>query len=225
MSDTSVLSPRAARSAAFALVAGTLAGLVTMALHPTGQDVVHGASAGGRNVLVRAVHLLAIVGQASVMAGTLGIVAALRRRRDLAVGGAAFFLLASGAVIIAAAMSGFVAPGALRGYQDADEAGRASMRALLHYTGTINQAFALLYVVLTAIAILLWSSAILREEAPVAFPRGLARYGLLLGAALLGAMLSGRLPLDIHGFGLVVLTTGGWMTWAARSLWRWRADR
>ena len=37
------------RNAAIALVTGSLAGLVTMALHPTGRDVVHNASAGMSN--------------------------------------------------------------------------------------------------------------------------------------------------------------------------------
>src|SRR5687768_3345602 len=74
------------RTAALALVAGSLAGLVTMVLHPTGRDVVHGASVGGANVLNAAVHGLAIGAQPLVLAGALAIVLRLRARRDLAVG-------------------------------------------------------------------------------------------------------------------------------------------
>src|SRR5712671_3294624 len=96
------------RTAAIAIFAGIVCGLFTMALHPTGRDVVHNASAGTSNALVMAVHALALIGQPLLLAGTLQLT--LRLRRDLAVGGYAFFALASVAVVVAVVASGFISP-------------------------------------------------------------------------------------------------------------------
>lgn len=209
------------RSAALAITAGSLAGLATMALHPTGRDVVQAASSGGTNALVAAVHWLAIGAQPLVLAGTLALTLRLRARRDLAVGASVFYALASVAVIIAAVASGILAPAVLRNLREADEPTRALMTNGLRYTGLLNQAFASVYVVFSAIAILLWSAAMLvgRE-----LPRALGVYGLVLGAVLLLGVASGHLRLGIHGFGLVVLGVGVWMVWAAGWLWQRSVD-
>ena len=205
------------RSAALALVAGSLAGLVVMALHPTGGEVSREASAGGGMVLVQAVHWLAIVAQPLLLAGTLAITMSLRARRDAAVAAYIFFAVGSVAILIAAAASGLVSPAVLGGMHDTDSSGTMSMENALHYTFLLNQAFARIYVVLGALAIVLWSWAILGGRE---LPRALAVYGLVLGAVLVMGLASGHLTLGIHGFGLVILGQSVWMIWAAAALWR-----
>lgn len=207
------------RSAAKAILVGIAAGLATMLLHPTGHDVLREASAGRSNALAAGVHWLAILAQPLVLAGTLALTLRLRARRDLAIGAFVFFAFGSVMVIVAAVMSGLVAPAVLRGIGEADEAARALRMAQLRHTGLMNQAFAAVYVVSTGIAILLWSWAMLvgREIA-----RGLAVYGLILGAALTVGVLSGVLHLGIHGFLLVVLGVGAWMGWVA--VWLWHSE-
>jgi hypothetical protein len=213
---------RSDRSAALAITAGTLAGLVTMALHPSGNDVAQDAVHGTTNLLAPAVHWLAIVAQPFVLAGTLALTLRLRERRDLAVGAFVCFALASAAVMVAAAMSGLVFPAALRGVREADAAARVIITNNLRYTGLVNQAFAAVYVVLTALAVMTWSSAMLAGNE---MPRALAGYGLVLGVLLLLGILSGHLSLGIHGFGAVVLGVGIWLIWAARVLWVGTTDR
>lgn len=205
------------RSAALAIVTGTLAGFATMLLHPTGQDVVREASAGRSNALVAGVHWLAIVVQPLILAGTLALTLRLRARRDLSIAGFAFFTVGTVTVIFAAIMSGLVAPAVVRGLGDADEAGRALRLAQLRQAGIMNHAFAAVYVVCAGIGIALWSAAMLagREMA-----RGLALFGLVLGAALPLGIFSGRLGVGIHGFSAVVLVVGVWLVWAAVLLWR-----
>lgn len=205
------------RSAAVALVTCSIAGLVVMALHPTGGEVSREASAGGAMALVQGVHWLAIVAQPLLLAGTLAITMRLRVRRDAAVAAYIFFAVASAAILIAAAASGLVSPGVLRGMHDSGAGVTMSMENALHYTFLLNQAFARIYVVLGAIAIALWSWAILGGRE---LPRALGFYGLLFGAALVVGLASGQLTLGIHGFGLVILGQGVWMTWAAVVLWR-----
>jgi hypothetical protein len=205
------------RPAAIALVAGSVAGLVTMALHPTAHDVVQNASTGATNTLVTTVHMLALLGQALVLAGTLALTLRLRAHRDVAVGAYVFFALASVAGMIGAVASGFLAPGVLHGLAAADESTRATMLNALHYAGVVNQTFVRIYVLFSGVAILLWSGAMLPSRE---LPRALAIYGRLLGVALTLGAASGHLRLDVHGFGLVVLGQDVWMTWAAVHLWR-----
>jgi hypothetical protein len=205
------------RNAAIALLAGSLGGLVTMALHPTGRDVMRNASAGASNTLAVAVHVLALLAQPLLLAGTLALIPKLRARRDMAIAAYIFFATATVAVIIAAVASGIVAPGVVSGWAEADAPARAVMMNTLAYTGRLNQAFALVYVTFSAVAIVLWSVAALGGGE---LPRTLALCGILLGAGLVAGMLSGWLHLDVHGFGLVVLGEGAWMAWVAALLWR-----
>ena len=205
------------RSAAIAMITGSAAGLVTMALHPTGHDVVRNATEGASNMLNSSVHLLAIVAQPLVLAGTLGMTMNLNKRRDLAFGGLAFFAIASFSVIIAALASGFIAPAVLEGMDTATEARRAGMLGALGYTGLLNQAFAKLYVVLAGVALILWSAAIVSGRE---LSRWLGAYGIVLGLLMVVIVALNAVKLDIHGFGAVAILVGTWMVWAAINLLR-----
>jgi hypothetical protein len=204
------------RSAALALTAGSVAGLVVMAFHPTGSEAA-GDATGRTLTVVAAVHWLAIVAQPVLLAGAVGLTAHLRTRRDTAVAALVFFAVASLAVLIAAAASGLVSPGVLRGMHDSDAGGTMSMQNALHYTWLLNQAFARIYVVLGATGIALWSWAVLGGHE---LPRALGFYGLALGGVLVLGLASGHLSLGVHGFGLVILGQSVWMIWAAAGLWR-----
>jgi hypothetical protein len=80
-------------------------------------------------------------------------------------------------------------------------------RALLGYTGAINQAFATVFVVGWSVAMVAWSAAIVRSAA---LPRWLGWYGLVVGGVLLAVTALGRLRLDVHHFGLIVMAQGVW---------------
>lgn len=71
--------------------------------------------------------------------------------------------------------------------------------------------------VASAVAIALWSAAIVRERA---LARGIGLYGLLLGAVLVVAIASGHLTLDVHGFGLVTLGQAVWFVGMGVFLWQ-----
>jgi hypothetical protein len=71
----------------------------------------------------------------------------------------------------------------------------------------LNQAFASVYVVGSCVAIVLWSIAILKTRQLAA---GLGIYGIVLGFAIVAALFSGMLALDVHGFGLVTFTQSIW---------------
>jgi hypothetical protein len=205
------------RSAAYALIAGSAAGLVTMMFHPTGHDVIANASSGARNTLNISVHLLAIGGQALVLAGALAITARLRKHRDLAIAAYVFFAVSGVAVMIAAIASGLIAPAVLERMAGASDAEREVMLSNLRFTGIINQAFAKVYVVFAGIAVLLWSVAILKGAE---LNRRIGAYGIVLGAVFIVGIATGLLPLHVHGFLAVVVGLGLWFVTAARDLMR-----
>ncbi len=205
------------RTAGIALIAGSLGGLLTMILHPTGSDVVNNAATGAANTLNASVHLLAIISQPLVLSGALGLTVNLKDRRDFAFAGFVFFALASFAVIIAAAASGLVASSVVAGLAKATDAQRAAAMGALGYTSVLNQAFAKVYVALGGVALILWSLAMIKGRE---MGRALGVYGMVVGLLMVSIAIGGWVVLDIHGFGAVVIAVGAWFVWAAIGLIR-----
>jgi hypothetical protein len=133
-------------------------------------------------------------------------------RRDLAVLGYAFYVLGAIGAMIAAVASGLIAPEAA---QLVTTGGMSPLR----YTRLINQSFALIYAVLTAVALVVWSAALLIGRD--GYGR-LAIYGLVVGPLLLIVVVGGLLPLNVHGFGVVVGAQGIWCLSVASLLWERR---
>lgn len=198
------------RAAGIALIAGSLAGLVTMALHPTGRDVVGNAQSGGHNMLAVGVHALAIGAIPVLVSGLLALSARLSKQSMLGWPAFVCYALASVAVMIAAAASGLIVPSLMHGYAEADATLREVIHQQTHFAGAINQAFAKIFTVFSGTAILLWSLAMRRTDS---FGVRLPVFGLLAGVATIAGVLSGHLQLDIHGFGTVMLAQGIWLVW------------
>ena len=123
---------------------------------------------------------------------------------------------ASAAIVCAAAMSGFVGSDLIN-QMYASSPMPDMPRILLAYTFRVNQAFSSIYTVGSCAAILMWSVAALQTRR---LARGHAVYGIVLAVAIVGALFSGYLKPDAHGFGLVVLTQGIWFVIAGSSLMR-----
>jgi hypothetical protein len=189
--------------AAFALTAGALSALVTMALHPTGHDV-----AAGRAGLAVTVHALALAGIPLSVYGLAVLTRRLAVREPLAGLALSFYGVAAIAGLLAAVASGFVATALLASLGERSGTDRVVAAALVHWTGSWNQAFARVHVASSSLAIALWSVTFLRSGL---LPRRVAVYGLVVAVLTLIALLSGHLRLDIHGFGAVVLAQTVWM--------------
>jgi hypothetical protein len=193
------------RIAGAALIAGALASLVTMAMHPTAADLAHDFDRHALRNLVA--HSIALAGVALTFLGALGLTRRLSDRAGLAVGGLVVYGVAAVAALCAGVASGMIAPPVIGELAGAEGASREALGAMLHYTGLVNRAFAGVLVVASSSAVLLWSAAILTT-------RALARWagvlGVVVGGLVLLAFLSGHVGLDVHGFGLIVLLQGGW---------------
>jgi len=195
------------RKCGWALIAGAVAGIVTMALHPTGHDF---AVAGQFDAVARlntAVHTLAMMAVALSFLGAIGLYRLLESPSRLSLSALVIYGFASVALINAAAFSGLVAPATLRHAAGAADAEAAMWTVATHYTGTLNQAFARIYVVGSSFSVLLWSLAMLRP--PKTAP-ALGTYGAIIGPLAALAVLSGHIRLDVHGFGMIVLTQSIW---------------
>jgi len=205
------------RKSGLALIAGMTGSIITMALHPTGHDFSAPEHAASMMQLSVAVHTLALVCIPILFLGVLGLTQRLASPNRLALSGLVLFGFAEVAAMIAAAASGLVAPGLFHHMADAAPGAADAWRAALTLNGHLNQAFALVYVVASSIAIVLWSVAILRSRS---FSRLLGIYGCVLGPLTVIAVLSGHVRLDVHGFGLIILGQAAWLITAGVLLFR-----
>jgi len=203
---------------AYALIAGILGMFVTLALHPTGHEVLAPGPAGERAALIGVVaHGIAIATLPLLLFGFLGF--SRRPGSGGALSELAYICYALGcvAVLVAAAASGFVTTGVLRHIIAGNEGAKNLLKMLFAYTGVWNQAFAGIHLVATSAAVVLWSIGILRRRV---FGAGVGAFGLLVGGATLAAYLAGFLTLNLHGFGLMLLAQAAWTLWIAALLLR-----
>ena len=210
------------RTAGIALIAGAVAGLVTMSFHPTARELLQpgdeAARAAWRNA---AVHWLAIASLPLLILGFLRLSRRLGSRRALVSAALITYILACAAVMCAAVLSGLVAPAVVRQILSADPSERSIQEALLVYTGQLNHGFARVHVAASSVAVVLWSASILRTRA---LARAAGLLGCVIGGATLLALLSGHLRLNVHGFGLVVAAQSAWAVLIGVLLCRTRDD-
>ena len=200
-----------------ALVAGSIGTIITMSLHPSGH--VPAAQLESMIGVLIAVHALAIASVPVLFMGTLGLSLRLRSNHRAAMTALAIYSVALIAVINAAVADGLVTPNVLRqivlaaGTQPA----AATWGAISHYNFFVNQAFAQVFVAGSSVALILWSIAAWPGRE---LPRGLCAYGCVVGTVASVAMLAGHLPLDVHHFGIVILSQAIWLTSAGVTMLR-----
>jgi hypothetical protein len=203
------------RKSAFALIAGSLGMIITMAIHPHGAIASAQVETMARNLTL--VHSLALASLMILFLGTVGLSRQLRNPDRLEVIALVVFAFASFAVMNAAVMDGLVAPNVMRRIVEAGAGGGQSWQAIFRYNLEINQGFTRLYVVASAMAIVFWSVSMLKNKS---MSRGLGIYGCLFSAIAIIVIASGRVPMDVHGFGAIVLGQAIWFVGAAVSLSR-----
>jgi hypothetical protein len=188
------------RKAGLALVVGTLGGLVTMAVHPTGHS--------SNLALVSGVaHSLALVSVLILFLGTFELARLLSGTDRLAFCGLVVFGFAVVAVLNAGAVSGFIVPGILRLMERADPSAEPQWRIAVAAIFQINQAFSRIYSIATATAIVFWSTAAMRRGG---LPRPIAIYGCVVLPIVALFVIVGHLRMDIHGFAVVVVSQAIW---------------
>lgn len=191
-------------------MAGNIALLVTMALHPTGEQLANAGSRFGALALLNAfVHTLALFSIPVLFLGAIALTREIAGENRIAFCGVVFYAFALCAGMGAGAMSGYVAPDVLR--RMARAADPEMWRVLFAYTGLVNQAFARILVIGSAVAIVLWSCALSSA--------GLRWYGVISNTLIIAAVISALLPLNVHGYGLVVLLQAAWFFTIGAKMW------
>lgn len=195
---------------AIAIFIGTLGGIVTMAFHPTGNDLLNPADEVARRneMIATGVHILAIVCLPIVFFGLQGFSRLLSLDKPIV--SAALIVYGFGllAVMNSAVFSGLVGTTLTRRILESEAAERGVWRALLHYNGLLNQGFSKVYVIFVSVALILWSIAFFNRGK---LPKITAVIGFLVGAFGLLGLLSGHLRLDVHGFGLYIFAQSVWL--------------
>ena len=184
--------------------------IVTMAHHPTGKDMFAPGRFESVALLNIAAHSLGLLCIPVLFLGGLSLTRRLMSPDRYSVVGIVFYGFALVAVMNAAVASGLIAPGVGRFILDADAGSNAgasqAWRVAFNLNGLMNQAFAKVFVVASSIAILFWSLAMQR----VNIWKPVAIYGLFLAPATILALVSGRLRMDVHGFGMLVVLQAIW---------------
>jgi hypothetical protein len=195
------------RLGGIALIVGTVSGMITMSLHPVaGPHPITPAQFEKLATLMIGVHVLAIAGIPFSFLGALALTRRLDSPGRLAFAGLVVYGLGLVAVMIAPAISGLVGTEIIRHVIERG-ADAEQWQTLMKYNFIINQAFAKIFVVASCSAIALWSLTIVRHRV---LPVALGIFGLLLGPALVIAMITGGLSLDAHGFGLIIFSQAIW---------------
>jgi hypothetical protein len=197
------------RVGAYALAGSWIGMILVMALHPTHTGPwIHGLSLSG------AVHAGAMMLIPVMTLGFLTLTLRLAATHgSLSFLAFAFFTFASVADMMAATMSGFLKPQLVSA---ATEAQRGLLMSI-DFAFSLNQAFANVFVFLSASAICLWALAW-----PVRGVNGwvMRGGGLTAGIGILAWQASGFLTLNVHGMGAVVLVEAIWSIAAAIAMLR-----
>ena len=200
-----------------ALVLGAVSGMITMSLHPVaGAHPITPEQFEKLATLMVGVHVLAIAGVPFSFLGALALTRRLDSPGRVAIAGLVIYGLGLVAIVIAPAMSGLVGTEIIR-KMIASAPANEQWRTLMQYNFMINQAFARIFVAASCAALVFWSLMIVKTRV-LSVVTGI--YGLLLGPAVVIAMITGGLSLDVHGFGLIVFGQAIWFVVVGISLCR-----
>ena len=200
-----------------ALIAASLAGILTMSLHPTVRDLSAPDKLAPMALLLVAVHALAVASMPVLFLGALALSRRLASPDRLALAALVVYGFALAAVLVAAVVDGFVVPSLAREIMTAPPPATEEWR-IAHYNGLLNQSFARVFLVASSTSIVLWSVSILRSRT---LAPSVAIYGLLVGPAVIAAVVSG-LRLDPHGAGSLILAQSLWFIVVGTLLWQFK---
>jgi hypothetical protein len=195
------------RKSGIAFIAGSIGGIVTMAIHPTAGGVSAPSQFEHLAIVSAVAHSLAIVSFLILVLGAFGLTQILSAPDRLAFSALVIYVFAAVAIFIAATVSGFIVPSIMRHMVRDTAAAAPQYHIVIDSIFQINQAFAKIYSIASAVAIALWSASALRNGG---IGRGIATYGCIIAPLLIAGIAIGHLKLNVHGMAVVVLTQAIW---------------
>ena len=203
------------RKSGLALIAGSVGGIVTMAIHPTAGGAMTAAQVDRLALVSGIAHGLALVSVLTLFVGACGLACAIARPDRIAFAGLVTFGFACVAIFIAGSDSGFVLPEIMQ-HMARDAANMRTWQIVIDGIFQINQAFAGIYSVAASVAVILWSVSALRNGG---LGRSLAVYGCVVSAVIIVGITVGHLRLDVHGMAAVWFGQVIWFIQAGAQLW------
>jgi len=195
------------RKAGIALIAGSLGGIVTMAMHPTANASLPPDQVARLMAMSGAVHSLALLSVLLLFLGACGLTRRIASADRIAFAAIVTYGFACAAIMIAAAVSGFIVPNIWSHMaRDASEAAH-QWQMIIYSVFQFNQAFARIFSVAASLAIILWSVSALRNGG---LGQRLAIYGCIVSPLIIIGIAVGHLRLDVHGMAAIVLGQAIW---------------
>jgi hypothetical protein len=190
------------RKAGFALIAGSLGGILTMAIHPTGAGSLTAAQVAHLSIASGVAHSIAMVSVLLLFLGACGLTRCIAADDRISFAAIVTYGFACVAVMIAASVSGFIVPGIMKHMVRDVPAAAPQWQIVIDGIFQINQAFARIYSVAASMAIILWSVSALRNGG---LGRGVAIYGCVVAPLIIVGIGIGHLRLDVHGMAIVMV--------------------
>lgn len=195
------------RKSGIALIAGSLGGILTMAIHPTGAASLTADQVAHLAVASAAAHSLAMVSFVVLFLGGCGLARSIGAPDRIAFSAIVTYGFACVAVFIATAVSGFIVPSIMRHMILDVPATAQQWRIVIDGIFQINQAFTRIYSVAASLAIILWSVSALRNGG---LGRGVATYGCVIAPLIIVGIVIGHLRLNVHAMAMVVSGQAIW---------------
>lgn len=195
------------RRAGLALIAGSLGGLLTMAIHPTGAASLSVPEIAHLGVVSAVAHSIAMVSVLSMFLGACGLAQHLAAADRIAFAATVIYGFSCVAILIAAAVSGFIIPAIMEHMVRDVPAAAHQWQIVISAIFQINQGFARIFAVGASAAVILWSISALRNRR---LGRGVSIYGCVTALLTMAGVGSGYLRLDVHGMGIIALGQAVW---------------
>jgi hypothetical protein len=195
------------RKAGIALIAGSLGGILTMAIHPTGAGSLTAEQVAHLSIVSAAAHSLAMVSVLLLFLGACGLAQRTAAADRISFAAIVTYGFACVAIVIAAAVSGFIVPNILKHMVRDAPAAAHQWQIVIDGIFQINQAFARIYSVAASMAIILWSVSALRNGG---LGQRAAIYGCVIAPLIILGIGAGHLRLDVHGMAVVMLGQAIW---------------
>jgi len=195
------------RKAGIALIAGSLGGILTMAIHPTGTASLTAEQVAHLSIASGAAHSIAMVSVLLMFLGACGLAQRTAAADRISFAAIVTYGFACVAVLIATAVSGFIVPSIMKHMVRDVPAAAHQWEIVIYGIFQINQAFASIYSVAASMAIILWSVSALRNGG---IGRGAAIYGCIISPLIIVGIGIGHLRPDVHGMAAIMLGQGIW---------------
>jgi hypothetical protein len=195
------------RKSGIALIAGSVGGIVTMAIHPIAGGPMSVAQVERLALVSGVAHGIAIASVVVLFLGACGLAKSVAAEDRTSFAGVVVFGFACVAIFIAATVSGFIIPATMKHMARDGAAEMRTWQIVIDGIFQINQEFAKIHSVAASLAVILWSVSVLRNGG---LSQSVGVYGCVISALIILGIGIGHLRLNVHGMAAVWLGQAIW---------------